>query len=108
MPSSQEVAYGSAFQAPSPAEHKAEMAGVGAQKQNQVSQGLFSRHRSVCAMPFAMFQCAKSIVQSFTGIASEDLNDFISSHLEDRPPIEDQKARKGRDICHRTSKLIGP
>ena len=37
-------------------------------------------------MPFTMFQCAKSIVQSFTGIASEDFNDFISSHLEDRVP----------------------
>eukprot|EP00435_Cladocopium_sp_Y103_P036733 s553_g9.t1 len=35
------------------------------------------------AMPFAMFQCAKSIVQSFTGIASEDFNDFVSQHLED-------------------------
>ncbi|CAL1153707.1 unnamed protein product [Cladocopium goreaui] len=34
-------------------------------------------------MPFAMFQCAKSIVQSFTGIASEDFNDFVSQHLED-------------------------
>ena len=39
-------------------------------------------------MPFAMFQCAKSIVQSFTGIASEDFNDFVSQHLEDLGQIQ--------------------
>jgi len=34
-------------------------------------------------MPLTFFQCAKSFVQTFTGIASEDFNDFVLQHLED-------------------------
>lgn len=35
-------------------------------------------------MPLTFFQCAKSFVQTFTGIASEDFNDFVLQHLEVR------------------------
>ena len=45
--------------------------------------GFLSTQRGT-PMPLTFFQCAKSFVQTFTGIASEDFNDFVLQHLEVR------------------------
>ena len=53
-------------------------------KHHEIIESLKKKRR---AMPFAMLQCAKSFVQNFTGIASEDFNDFVAQHLEAQPEV---------------------